>query len=694
MDTSRNIIPQTGIPAPLGATYMSGGVNFAVFSKYADAVQLLLFDKPNDPGPARVVSLDPSENRTSYYWHIFIPRLVPGQVYAWRVFGPALPSDGHRFDGGKVLLDPYGLAVVGQDIYDRQAARGPGDNCPTALRSAVVDTADYDWEGDRPLPVPAGREVIYEMHVGAFTAHPSSGVADNLRGTYAGLIEKIDYLRELGVTAVELLPVHHFDPQDAPADLTNYWGYSSVSWFAPHAPFSSDRSPCGPVKEFRDMVKALHKAGIRVILDVVYNHTAEAGADGPVISWRGFENSAYYLLEKDRTDFADFTGCGNTVNANHSVVRRMILDSLRYWVREMHVDGFRFDLAAALARGEDGELMENPPVLWAIESEPALAGSRMIAEAWDAGGLNLVGSFMGERFDVWNGPFRDTVRRFLRGDEGTIEELMARLVGSPDIFSESPKRPFGSVNFVTCHDGFSLRDLVTYSRKANEANGEGNKDGSDDNLSWNSGVEGPTDDPDILALRDRQVRNFLCLLMLSHGTPMLWMGDEAGHTRQGNNNPWCQDNELNWFDWNLVSSNTDLVRFTRELIRFTSGLNILRGNRFWRASSHDAKGDISWHGTRPEQPDWSPESTLLAFTLETGANLPAVHVMLNAQNRPAEFEIPAPPEGAAWFHFIDTAGQSPADILGAEATSSPAGPVVTLAPHSIVVLHCQDKTMQ
>jgi len=697
LNQSRPRIPQTGIPAPLGATVLSAGVNFAVFTKYAEAVQLLLFDGPEDAAPSHVIDLDPRVNRTNYYWHVFVPHLGQGQTYAWRIQGPARPTEGHRFDGEKVLLDPYGLAVVGQDIYDRQAARESGDNCARSLRSVVVDTSAYDWEDDLPLPAPRGREVIYEMHVAAFTAHPSSGVDEHLRGTYAGLIEKIDYLKELGITAVELMPVHHFDTQDAPDapnGLTNYWGYSSVAWFAPHAPFSSDRSTVGPVDEFRDMVKALHKAGIRVILDVVYNHTAEAGADGPVISWRGFENSAYYILKKDKSLFADYTGCGNTVNANHSIVRRIIQDSLRHWVREMHVDGFRFDLGAALSRGENGEPMANPPVLWAIESDPSLAGTRMIVEAWDAGGLNMVGSFTGERFDVWTGPYRDTVRRFLRGDKNTIETLMARIVGSPDLFSKPKDRPFVSVNFVTCHDGFTLRDLVSYDKKHNEANGEQDRDGSNDNLSWNCGTEGPTDDAKITALREKQVRNYLCLLMLSHGTPMLWMGDESGHTRQGNNNPWCQDNELNWFDWNLLNSNAGLVRFTRELIRFTGAVDILQDNRFWSATNSDHKGDISWHGTKPGKPDWTPDSHALAFTLEqpeTGRN---VHVMLNAGEQELEFEIPAAPPEMSWGRVIDTSRPSPDDIAdhASAATLNTAGALVPA--HCIIVLQCQDKPVK
>jgi len=673
---------------------MSGGVNFAVFSKYAEGVRLLLFAHPDDAAPSRVIDLDPNANRTDYYWHVYVPRIGPGQVYAWRITGPHQPADGHRFDDTKVLLDPYGLAVAGQGIYDRQAARGPGDNCARALRSVVVDPEAYDWEGDRPLPPPAGREVIYEMHVGAFTAHPSSGLASGLRGTYAGLIEKIGHLQELGVTTVELLPVHHFDPQDAPEGKTNYWGYSSVSWFAPHAPFSSDRSATGPVDEFRDMVKALHRAGIRVVLDVVYNHTAEAGADGPVICWRGFENSAYYMLKKDRSLFADYTGCGNTVNANHSVVRRMILDSLRHWVQNMHVDGFRFDLAATLARGEDGDPLDKPPLIWAIQSDPELAGTRMIAEAWDAAGLSLVGSFPGERFDVWNGPFRDTVRRFLRGDENTIEGLMASIVGSPDLFASARHRPFQSINFVTCHDGFSLYDLVSFEKKHNDANGEMGRDGSDDNLSWNCGVEGPTAEPAIIALREQQVRNFLCLLMLSHGTPMLLMGDECGLTRQGNNNPWCQDNELNWLDWELVHRNSGLLRFTGKLVRFTESLKILQENRFWAATNPQLKGDISWHGTEPGRPDWTSTSQVLAFTLEQPASGNHVHAMLNTGAKEVEFTLPAAPAGKAWCLVLDTFRKFPDDIP--EFTSAPLSEdsAVLVPGHSISVLQCKDKLLK
>jgi isoamylase len=686
--TQRNT-PQSksGLSFPQGATTLAGGVNFAVFSKYADAVQLLLFDGPNDPVPSRVIDLDSVTNRTGYYWHLFLPGLKHGQVYAWRVHGPDRPDLGHRFDGDKALLDPFGTAVTGLDIYDRQAATRPGDNTAQALRSVVVDPGRFDWEGDHPLPKPRGREVVYEMHVAAFTAHPSSGLDKSLRGTYAGVAEKIDYLKDLGVTTVELLPVHHFDPQDAPTGLKNYWGYSPVSWFAPHAEFSTDTSPTGPVDEFRAMVKALHKAGIRVVLDVVYNHTAEGGDGGPCLSWRGFGNNAYYLLAEDRARYLDFTGCGNTINANHSIVRRMILASLRYWVRHMHVDGFRFDLAAALCRGEEGQPLKNAPVLWGIESDPVLAGTSLVAEPWDIGGLHLTGSFPGHGFAQWNDRYRDTARRFWRGDEGVIEDLMARIVGSPDLFSGPEQRPFDSVNFAVCHDGFCLRDLVSYEHKHNTANNEKNRDGSDNNLSWNCGHEGETTDTAIQGLRDRQARNFFTLMMLSHGTPLILMGDEAGHTRRGNNNPWCQDNDFNWLDWNDDPHRQGLRRFVKELIAFTGELAILQDNRFWTATDGANVGEITWHGATAGQPDWSPSSRVLAYTLAARSGGTTVHVMLNAGADDVECDVPSTEPGNPWLQVIDTAADAGSDIvLVAEAPPLPGGFAIVKA-HSVKVLY-------
>jgi isoamylase len=691
LHSNRPPAAQPGSPYPLGATVVPGGVNFSVFSKYGEKVELLLFAGAEDPRPAAVIPLEPTRHRTHYYWHVLVPELEHGQVYAWRVHGPDSKAEGHRFDGEKVLLDPYGKAVTGLAIYDRLAARRKGDNCDRALRSVVIDSDRYDWENDRPLPPAEGRQLIYEMHPAGFTKSPTSGIDPKLRGTYAGLVEKIPYLVDLGVTAVELLPVHHFDPQDAPPGLTNYWGYSTLSYFAPHGPYSSDRSPTGPVREFKDMVKALHAAGIRVILDVVYNHTTEGGTDGPILSWAGFENQAYYLLQEDRSLYADFTGCGNTVNANHSVARRMILDSLRYWVHEMHVDGFRFDLASTLSRGEDGQPMKNPPVLWAIESDPVLSGTGLIAEAWDAVGLYQVGSFTGDRFAQWNDPFRDNVRAFFRGDANVIERLMARIVGSPDVFSDPDSLPWHSINFVTCHDGFSLLDLVSYDKKHNLANGEMNRDGSDSNSSWNCGVEGPSDDPEIVSLRQRQARNFLCLLMLSHGTPMLTMGDEILQSHQGNNNPWCQDNELAWLDWSRVESQSDFLRYTKELVRFADGLDILQRDRFWSATSPGKKGEISWHGVLPSLPDWSPESRHLAFTISRPGT-PDIYVLLNAEDHEKEFTPPPLPGSGRWLRVVDTAAASPADIIPPGAGSPAAPPKILAVSRSVVVLISNQST--
>lgn len=686
LSASTSSHPKSGLSFPQGATPLAGGVNFAVFSKYADHVQLLLFDGPEVPAPSTVIDLDPTQNRTGYYWHLFVPGLGHGQVYAWRVHGPCRPDLGHRFDGDKVLLDPFGVAVTGMGIYDRKAACLPGDNTARSLRSVVIDPGRYDWEGDQPLAPPSGREVVYEMHVGAFTAHPSSGMDDRLRGTYAGLVSKIDHLKELGVTTVELLPVHQYDVQDAPAGLTNYWGYSTVSYFAPHAGFSSDSSPTGPVDEFRDMVKALHRAGIRVVLDVVFNHTAEAGDGGPVLSWRGFGNNAYYLLGEDRSEFMDFTGCGNTLNANHSIVRRMILASLRHWVRNMHVDGFRFDLAAALCRGEDGQPLKNAPVLWGIESDPVLAGTTLVAEPWDLGGLHLTGRFPGHGFAQWNDRYRDAARRFWRGDEGTIEEIMGRIVGSPDLFSGPEQAPFDSVNFVTCHDGFCLRDLVSYTTKRNDANLEGGRDGSDNNLSSNGGVEGETEDPGVLRHRDRQVRNFLTLLFMSHGTPLLLMGDEMGHTRRGNNNPWCQDNDFNWVDWTPGPRRDGLMRFLKGLVELSLAVPVLQANRFWTATNKKTTGEITWHGSELGRPDWTADSRILAWTLAHPEGGPALHVMLNASDEDVEFEIPDGEPSNPWLRVVATDRVGGNDWTPVDEAAPVSEEVVRVGQGSVTVL--------
>jgi isoamylase len=455
MENPRNLRKASGISAqkiregrscPLGASLYPEGANFSVYSKHATAVELLLFDGVDDARPARVIRIDPSTNRTYHYWHVFVPGVRTGQIYGYRVDGPYDPPSGMRFDPAKVLLDPYGRGTVVPKNYSREAARKEGDNCATAMKSVVADPGAYDWEGDRPLNQPSSRTIIYEMHVRGFTRHPSSGVAEKNRGTFAGLIEKIPYLRELGVTAVELMPVFQFDPQDSPPGLVNYWGYAPVAFFAPHHAYSSRQDPLGPLDEFRDMVKALHRAGIEVILDVVFNHTAEGDHNGPTLSLRGLDNSTYYILDQDRARYADYSGTGNTLNANQPIVRRMIVDSLRYWVEEMHVDGFRFDLAAILARDESGEVMPHPPVLWDIESDPALAGTKLIAEAWDAAGLYEVGSFIGDSWKEWNGKFRDDVRSFFRGEEGSVGRFADRLLGSPAIYGHKEREVEQSIN--------------------------------------------------------------------------------------------------------------------------------------------------------------------------------------------------------------------------------------------------------
>jgi isoamylase len=672
-----------GRSSPLGATVAPGGVNFSVFSRSATLVDLLLFDHEDAARPARVIPLDAERHRTYHYWHAFVPGLGPGQIYAFRAHGPFEPERGLRFDPHKLLLDPYTRAVVVPEAYSRAAAAAPGDDTAVAMKSVVAEPHGYDWEGDVPLQRPYAETVIYELHVRGFTKHPSSGVGPEKAGTYAGLIEKIPYLRDLGVTAVELLPVFQFDAQDAPPGRVNYWGYSPVAFFAPHRAYSSRRDPLGPLDEFRDMVKALHRADIEVILDVVFNHTAEGDHEGPTLCFRGLENDAYYLLEADdRSRYSNYTGTGNTLNANHSVVRRMIRESLRYWVEHMHVDGFRFDLASILSRGESGELLPNPPILWDIESDPVLAGTKLIAEAWDAAGLYQVGTFVGDTWQEWNGRFRDDVRRFLKGDDGTVSRVAARLLGSPDIFGHDEREPEQSVNFVTCHDGFTLEDLVSYDRKHNEANGKGGRDGADDNASWNCGAEGPSEDPAVEELRSRQVRNFLSLLLISMGTPMLGMGDELRRTQRGNNNAYCQDNEISWLDWGLLERYGDVHRFVKALIAFRMRRDVvIEGSRL-SLDQLLRRARLEWHGVALGRPDWSDASHSLAFTIESLAGRFRLHGMLNAYWEPLRFELPSTEGDRAWRRWIDTSLASPQDVVDWEKAPAVAGGSYLVQPRS------------
>jgi isoamylase len=671
---------------PLGATVHPDGVNFSVYSKNSTALELLFFDHVDDPQPAQVIALDSRDHRTFHYWHVFVPGLKPGHLYGYRVHGPSDPQAGHRFDPTKLLLDPYGRAVTVPSSYSRWAASGPGDNTASAMKSVVVDMSTYDWEGDAPLKCPFTRTVIYEMHLGGFTRHPSSAVAPERRGTYAGLVEKIPYLQDLGITAVELLPVFQFDEQEAPEGLSNYWGYNPVSFFAPHCGYSSRQEPLGVLDEFRDMIKALHRAGIEVILDVVYNHTAESDHTGPTFCFKGLENSVYYILENGGAHYANYSGTGNTLNANQSMVRRLILDSLHYWVEEMHVDGFRFDLASILSRDEEGRPLANPPILWDIETDPILAGTKLIAEAWDAAGLYQVGTFVGDRWKEWNGQFRDDVRSFLRGDNGTISKLAARFLASPDLYAHEDREPEQSINFVTCHDGFTLNDVVSYERKHNKANREGNCDGNDYNLSCNYGVEGPTDDPEIERLRNRQVKNFLTITLLALGVPMLLMGDEVRRTQRGNNNAYCQDNEMSWFDWTLCDKHAEIHRFVKHLIRFRLGLSIFREDRGLSLVEVLRQSGLRWHGVRLDWPDWSYHSHSLAFSVLGRRG--RFHLCLNAYWEPLEFELPPSSRGLpnGWLRVIDTYLESPDDICPWTEAPVVGGTTYLVQSRSVVLL--------
>jgi glycogen operon protein len=675
-----------GRPSPLGATVVDGGVNFSLFSRTAAGVELLFFDREDAATPSRVVALDPVANRTYHYWHALVPGVQPGQIYGYRVTGPNDPARGLRFDPTKVLLDPYGRGTVTPPGYHPDAARAPGDNAAAAMKSVVVDPAAYDWEGDAPLRRASARTVIYEMHVRGFTRHPNSGVKEPVRGTYAGLAEKVPYLKDLGITAVELLPVHAFDPLACPPGRVNYWGYQPVSYFAPHPQYSSRRDPLGPVDEFRDMVKALHRAGVEVILDVVFNHTAEGNHDGPTLCYRGIDNPTYYMLEQGGARYADYSGCGNTLNTNHPVVRRMIVDSLRYWVTEMHVDGFRFDLASILSRDPSGHVLPSPPVLWDIESDPALAGTKLIAEAWDAAGLYQVGSFVGDAWKEWNGRFRDDVRDFFRGAPGAVGRFADRFLGSPEVYGHKAREAEQSINFVTCHDGFTLNDLVSYNEKHNEANGENNRDGADDNRSWNCGVEGPTDDPAVEELRNRQVKNAHAVTMLALGLPMILMGDEVRRTQGGNNNAYCHDAAANWFDWSLVERHADVHRFVKLLLAQRVLRDVTHEQQRVSLTELIAKANKAWHGVKLNEPDWGPGSHSIAFGAELRMEQLVIHLILNGYWEPLEFELPPTKAGGPWRRWIDTALPSPQDIVEWRAAPPAPGGTYRAGPRSVVVL--------
>ena len=672
---------QPGTHVPPGAVHDGAGVNFSIYAREAIEVELRLYEQADSSAPFQVIPLTPDVHRTFSFWHVYVQELPVGTYYTWRI-GTAERG----LDEALELLDPWARATSDK-CWDRRAAIAH-PMVGNSLRAIVCKQDDKP-----PSPLAATRDitdiVIYEMHVRGFTRHPSADVRNP--GTFAGLIEKIPYLKQLGITHVELLPVMAFDEDSVPNEtfsrgLRNFWGYNTYAFHAPHPGYCVD--PTQAPREFRECVRALHAAGIGVLLDVVFNHTAEAGADGPTINFKALANHTFYQHDQhDPAGYRDFTGCGNTVNCNHPLVTNFILHCLEYWKDQMGLDGYRFDLASVFARGGDGVPMADPPLTWSIELSPSLMRSPVIAEAWDAAGLYQVGAFPGMRWAEWNGRYRDVMRSFVRGEPGLVGEVATRLCGSPDMYGR--RTPLHSVNFVTCHDGFTLHDLVSYDGKHNEANGDDNRDGSDRNLSWNCGVEGPTDDPEILALRERQARNLMAILLLSQGTPMILAGDEVLHTQRGNNNAYCQDNEISWFNWQRVESEGSMLRFMRELIAFRRRHRSLRRKTFLtgRAARGAALPDITWHGERMSEPPWfDPNARHLAFTLAgVDPDEPPLHVILNMWWEPRAFQLPALTWGE-WRCAINTALASPRDIAPPGQQEIFSAEHYIAAPRSVVVL--------
>jgi glycogen operon protein len=651
-----------GTPLPFGATRTSRGVNFSIFSQNATGATLVLFATGVSDAVGEI-ELDPNRNRTGHCWHIEIFGLNDNVRYGWRVTGEFNPKKGLRFDPRQILIDPYAKALTGGATWGEPQIRrtfDPEKDYQTFPRRGCLPPLDFDWGDASPLRTPLADTVIYELHVRGFTIDPTSGVAS--RGTYAGLIEKIPYLKSLGITAVELMPVFEFDENENmrtdPATgqvLRNYWGYSPISFFAPKAAYASMGHGSTAVTEFREMVKALHAAGIEVILDVVFNHTGEGDERGPTISFRGLDDALFYIHDKNGK-YANFSGCGNTFNCNQPAAQSVIIDSLRYWVAEMRVDGFRFDLASILGRGPDGEVLKNPPLIERIAHDPVLADTKMIAEAWDAAGLNQVGKFPGGgRWSEWNGYFRDNFRAFWRGDEKMLSAVASRICASDDLYRS---HPWQSINFITAHDGFTLNDLVSYEKKHNRANGEEDRDGENNNLSQTFGGEGDAADAEIRRQRRIMQKNFIASLLLSQGTPMIVAGDEFGRTQRGNNNAYCQDNEISWVNWELAELNADLVRFTRLMIGLRRRHEILRRREFFEKG----KG-ISWYGDHVGAPDWN--SRHLAFLLDgdaiSGHHEPSLFVMMNASADRHFFDVPD--VGKGWTIRADTERDSPLDFV-------------------------------
>lgn len=687
---------QLTLPLPWGAVWRDGGVQFSIFSRSATAMRLLLYDKTSDADPREIIEFSAEDDRWGDVWSRFVPGIGPGQLYHLQADGPFAPEEGQRFDGQARLIDPYARALAGDFL--------PGDDGIVRPPKCVVVDESFDWEGDRHLRRDLSQTVIYEMHVRGFTQSRSSHVHN--RGTYLGVIEKIPYLQSLGVTAVELMPVHEFPIRNWQGQLeerTNYWGYDPLAFFAPHRGYAASSEPGAQVREFKELVRALHRAGIEVILDVVFNHTAEGNELGPTLSFKGLENRVYYMLEHDKSRYRNYSGCGNTVNGNHPIVREMVFLCLRYWALNYHIDGFRFDLASILSRGRDGNLIPNPPLVELIGEDPVLADTKIIAEAWDAAGAYQVGSFGTSRWAEWNGRYRDDLRRYWRGDGHTVGALATRVAGSSDLYEPSGRYPYHSINFITSHDGFTLNDLVTYSYKHNEANGEENRDGENNNYSANYGVEGPSRRRGIERLRLRQIKNMLASLLLSHGVPMLLAGDECRRTQRGNNNAYCQDNDISWFNWKLVEKNADLVRFVSAVIEFRRQEPTVRRPTFLTGTVEHPDGlpDVSWFDHLGKPMNWGHADRSMTCILgavspsatnNSAEAAPRRHVMMlfHSGSAPQEFHLPQLGETLAWRRFIDTAADSPRDVFPEED-----GPlldpqkVLALEPHSFLCFVAQ-----
>ena len=689
---SAHYITEKGHCRVLGSTIEDGGVNFAIYCKAAKEMELLLFNDETDMSPD-IIKLSAAEHRTSYYFHVFVRGIKEGQLYAWRVAKVFRNHPDQRFDPTKVLLDPYCKRIIFPENYSRRTNMMVGSNLHCCPKSAVV-SLDYDWEDDVHPNTAMSRTVIYEMHVKGFTAHPSSGLDEKKRGTYAGIIEKIPYLKELGITAIELLPVFQFDSKVTDTDRPNYWGYDPISFFVPHEAYSSDKSLLGPLNEFRDLVKALHKADIEIYLDVVYNHTSENGEGGPTFSFRGLSNREYYLIDENH-NYSNFTGCGNTFNASTPVSKKIILDSLLFWSQEMHVDGFRFDLASILSRDSKGVPQAEAPTLLAIDNDYRFANTKIIAEAWDAAGLYQVGSLPGDRWREWNGQFRDVVRRFIKGEPDQVKTLAHRIMGSPDIYSSFSFDPYKSLNFITCHDGFTLWDLLCYNRKHNEANGEDNRDGSDYNFSWNHGFEGETQDKIINDLRLKQAKNLMVLNMLSLGTPMITMGDEILRTQHGNNNAYCQDNEISYMNWNLNARQKEMFEFVKKLSNVHSNNSKIMNFNIFTLEDNIRSNKFCLHGVKPYLPDFSYDSHTIGMTYYSVTRKVFVYMFVNAYWKEITLELPKIPNTNinTWYKVIDTSMHTPFDHNIEAKDQVKVTGTFTVPPRCSVVFLSENKDM-